>query len=129
MLRMKKMVRLNARKLFPVSVAVLAAVVGACGSDQNASDPDPVKAEKQPFPATGQRLTRCSGTHVAGFDLRVAGGISCTAAKPLVDGFAPHPGETVQLLHGHTCYSQLQPRVGLLVVCIRGQQVFRFNFG
>lgn len=116
-------------------VAILAAFVSllipiGCGGDDS-KDSSAIKTESQPYPALGQKFKRCSGSEalrVGGFDLRVAGSITCDDARPLVKGFAPHPGETVQRLHGFTCYSKLVPRREILAVCIDGDRVFRFKF-
>jgi hypothetical protein len=109
-------------------LASLTLAVG-CGGE---GDDAVIKSESQPFPALGQKFKRCVGgeaLRVGGFDLRVAGSISCEAARPLVKGFAPHPGETVQRLHGFTCFSRPVPRREILAVCIDGDRVFRFKFG
>jgi hypothetical protein len=82
-----------------------------------------------PIGTPAARLRACTGKRdlkVGGYALGVAG-MSCEQARPLVRGFAPHPGETVQQLHGFTCYSHLIPRRTLRVVCIHDARVFRFD--
>jgi hypothetical protein len=116
--------------------AMLLAAASGCGGRDEGGDggSDEIRTEQQPFPAfrSGQKLKRCvdgDALRVGGFNLRIAGRMSCRAARSLVKGFAPHAGETVQRLHGFTCYSRPQPGVGILAVCINGDRLFRFNFG
>jgi hypothetical protein len=117
-------------------IAALVALLGlsGCGGDEPDRAGQEITTEQRPFSAyrDGQRLKRCIGRdalRVGGFDLRVAGRVTCRSGASLVKGFAPHAGETVQRLHGFTCYSRPQSRVGLLVVCIDDDRVFRFNMG
>jgi hypothetical protein len=114
-----------------VASGLLASLILAVGCGGDGTDTTVIKSESQPFPPLGQKFKRCVGKdrlQVGGFDLRVAGSLTCKAAVPLVKGFAPHPGETVQRLHGFTCYSRPVPRHEILAVCIDGDRVFRFKF-
>jgi hypothetical protein len=117
--------------LVGVATVFLVALTMAVGCGGESGNNPVIKSESQPFPPYGQKFKRCRGDqalHVGGYDLRVAGSITCEAARPLVKGFAPHPGETVQRLHGFTCYSRLVPRDAITAVCINGDRVFRFKF-